>query len=47
MKWEGVSLDTLLEYDELDHKAMFVAAYSSGRYTTNIPLASMVKPSLP
>jgi DMSO/TMAO reductase YedYZ molybdopterin-dependent catalytic subunit len=38
MKWEGVSLDTLLEHVEIDRRAMFVTAYSDGGYTTNIPL---------
>ena len=33
MKWEGVSLDTLLEHVELDRKAMFVTAFSDGGYT--------------
>jgi len=30
MKWEGVSLDTLLEHAELDRKVMFATAYSDG-----------------
>src|SRR5688500_8969524 len=42
MKWEGVSLDTLLEYVELDPQAMFVTAYSDGGYTTNMPLTHMI-----
>src|SRR3990172_9886976 len=42
MKWEGVSLDTLLERIELDRKAMFVTAYSDGGYTTNIPLTHII-----
>jgi DMSO/TMAO reductase YedYZ molybdopterin-dependent catalytic subunit len=37
-KWEGVSLDTLLEQVELDRRAMFITAYSDGGYTTNLPL---------
>ena len=42
MKWEGVSLDTLLEHVELDHNAMFVTAYSDGGHTTNMPLTDIV-----
>jgi DMSO/TMAO reductase YedYZ molybdopterin-dependent catalytic subunit len=42
MKWEGVSLDTLLEHIELDHKTMFVTAYSDGGYTTNMPLTDII-----
>ena len=38
MKWEGVSLDTLLEHVDLDRNAMFVTAFSDGGYTTNLPL---------
>lgn len=42
MRWEGVSLDTLLEHAELDRKAMFVTAYSDGGYTTNMPLTDII-----
>lgn len=42
MKWEGVSLDTLLEHVELDRNAMFVTAYSDGGYTTNLPLTDII-----
>jgi len=42
MRWEGVSLDTLLERVELDRKAAFVTAYSDGKYTTNLPLADLI-----
>ncbi len=42
MKWEGVSLDTLLEHAELDRNAMFVTAFSDGGYTTNIPLTDVI-----
>jgi DMSO/TMAO reductase YedYZ molybdopterin-dependent catalytic subunit len=42
MKWEGVSLDTLLEHVELDRNAMFVTAYSDGGYTTNMPLTDII-----
>jgi DMSO/TMAO reductase YedYZ molybdopterin-dependent catalytic subunit len=40
--WEGVSVDTLLEYVELDPAAHFVTAHSYGGYTTNIPLADLL-----
>ena len=42
MKWEGVSLDTLLEHVELDQNARFVTAYSDGGYTTNMPLTDII-----
>jgi DMSO/TMAO reductase YedYZ molybdopterin-dependent catalytic subunit len=42
MKWEGVSLDTLLEHAELDRNAMFVTAFSDGGYTTNMPLTDVI-----
>src|SRR5215207_11753923 len=42
MKWEGVSLDTLLEHAELDRNSMFVTAYSDGGYTTNMPLTDII-----
>ena len=37
-KWDGVSIDTLLEHVTLKPEARFVMAYSHGGYTTNIPL---------
>jgi DMSO/TMAO reductase YedYZ molybdopterin-dependent catalytic subunit len=37
-QWEGVSVDTLLEYIQLDPKAHFVTAFCDGGYTTNLPL---------
>ncbi len=37
-RWEGVSIDTLLESVELDPNAHFVMAFSDGGYTTNMPL---------
>jgi hypothetical protein len=37
-KWEGVSLDTLLEHVELDRRSLFATAWSDGGYTTNLPL---------
>lgn len=42
MKWEGVSLDTLLERVDMDPKAGFVTAYSDGGYTTNLPVTDIV-----
>ncbi len=41
-RWEGVSLDTLLEYVELGEKAHFVSAYCDGGYTTNMPLPDLL-----
>ncbi len=40
--WEGVSVDTLLEFADLDPKAQYVTAFSDGGYTTNIPLAELL-----
>src|SRR5690242_3663944 len=37
-RWEGVSVDRLLEHVELDPKAKYVTAVSYGGYTTNLPL---------
>jgi DMSO/TMAO reductase YedYZ molybdopterin-dependent catalytic subunit len=42
MKWEGVSLDTLLEHVELDRSAMYITAHSDGGYTTNLPVTDIV-----
>ena len=42
MKWEGVSIDTLLEHVELDRQAMFVTAFADGGYTTNMPLTDII-----
>jgi DMSO/TMAO reductase YedYZ molybdopterin-dependent catalytic subunit len=42
MRWEGVSVDTLLEHVELDRKAAFVTAFSHEGYTTNLPLADLL-----
>ena len=41
-RWQGVSVDTLLEHVELDRKAAFVIAFSDGGYTTNLPIADVV-----
>ena len=37
-RWEGVSVDTLLEAVEVSPKAHFVTAFCDGGYTTNLPL---------
>ena len=37
-KWEGVSIETLLEHVTLKPEARYVMAYSYGGYSTNIPL---------
>src|SRR2546425_4405051 len=37
-RWRGVSIDTLLEQVTLDLRARYVAAYSYGGYTTNLPI---------
>jgi DMSO/TMAO reductase YedYZ molybdopterin-dependent catalytic subunit len=42
MKWEGVSVDTLLEHVELDREAAFVTAFSHEGYTTNMPVADIL-----
>jgi DMSO/TMAO reductase YedYZ molybdopterin-dependent catalytic subunit len=42
MSWEGVSVDTLLEYVKLDRKAQFVTAFSHEGYTTNLPITDIV-----
>ena len=42
-KWHGVSIDTLLEHVELGATSRYVMAFSDGEYTTNVPLAEMVK----
>jgi len=41
-RWEGVSVDTLLEHADLDPKAQFVTAYCEGGYTTNMPLPDVL-----
>jgi DMSO/TMAO reductase YedYZ molybdopterin-dependent catalytic subunit len=42
MQWEGVSVDTLFEHVELDHKTLFLSAFCDGGYTTNMPLNDVV-----
>ncbi len=42
MTWKGVSVDTLLEYVELDPKAAFMTAFCDGGYTTNLPIPDIV-----
>src|SRR6266545_7570122 len=39
-RWEGVSVDTLLE--GVEHHATHVLAFSAGDYTTNLPLEDLV-----
>ena len=41
-RWEGVSVDTLLEHVELDHQAMYLTAFAEGGYTTNVPLPDLI-----
>ena len=41
-RWEGVSVDALLEHAELDRKAMYVTAFCDGGYTTNVPLPDVI-----
>ncbi len=41
-RWEGVSVDRLLEHVELDPKAKYVTAFSYGGYTTNLPLEEIL-----
>ena len=41
-RWEGVSLDTLLEHVDLDPRAMYLTAYSDGGYTTNLPVTDVI-----
>ncbi len=41
-RWEGVSVDVLLEHVELDRNAMFVTAFCDGGYTTNLPLPDVI-----
>lgn len=41
-RWEGVSVDALLEYVEIDPGAKFVTAFCYGGYTTNMPLEDIL-----
>lgn len=41
-RWEGVSIDTLLEHLDLDPDAMYVTAFCDGGYTTNLPLVEII-----
>jgi len=41
-RWEGVSVDTLLEAVDLERDAQFVTAYCDGGYTTNLPLPDLL-----
>ncbi len=40
-RWEGVSIDTLLEQVTVLPEARYVMAYCYGGYTTNVPLADL------
>ena len=40
-RWEGVSLDTLLENVEPDPSAQYLLAFCDGGYTTNLPLSEV------
>ncbi len=42
MKWQGVSVDTLIQAVQLDPRAAFITAYSYGGYTTNLPIPDLV-----
>jgi DMSO/TMAO reductase YedYZ molybdopterin-dependent catalytic subunit len=42
MKWQGVSVDSLLKFVELDPKAAFITAYSYGLYSTDLPIADLI-----
>ena len=41
-RWQGVSIDTLLEHVSLDRQAAFAVAWSDGGYTTNLPIADLL-----
>jgi DMSO/TMAO reductase YedYZ molybdopterin-dependent catalytic subunit len=41
-QWEGVSIDTLFEYVDIDPQAHFVLAFCDGGYSTNIPLEEII-----
>ena len=41
-RWQGVSIDTLLEQIDLDPRVTFVTAFSYGGYTTNLPLPEIL-----
>ncbi len=41
-RWQGVTVDTLLEHVEVDPQAKYVTAFCDGGYTTNVPLADLV-----
>ena len=40
-RWEGVSLDVLLDQVDISAEAAFVMVYCYGGYTTNLPLADV------
>ncbi len=41
-RWEGVSVDTLLEHVNLDRRARYVTAFCDGGYVTNMPLTDVI-----
>jgi DMSO/TMAO reductase YedYZ molybdopterin-dependent catalytic subunit len=41
-QWEGISIDTLLEFVEVDPNAHHVLAFCDGGYTTNMPLKEII-----
>ncbi len=41
-RWEGVSVDVLLEHVELNPQARFITAFCYGGYTTNLPLEDVL-----
>src|SRR5439155_24727823 len=41
-RWEGVSVDTLLEHVDLDRSARYLSAFCYGGYTTNLPLTDVI-----
>jgi DMSO/TMAO reductase YedYZ molybdopterin-dependent catalytic subunit len=41
-EWVGVSIDTLLEFVEVDPNAHYVLAFCDGGYTTNMPLSEII-----
>ncbi len=42
MLWEGISVDTLLKYVEVDPQAQFVTVFCHEGYTTNLPLGDIL-----
>ena len=42
MRWEGVSVDNLLEHVDLDSKVKFVTIFCHEGYTTNLPIEDIL-----